>query len=89
MNVVKCKRRIPFILNTGTLLVSTSHIIVNRCITICLTTLVFMILKNRFCLIKFLIHVPLQNAAIDLCTNCGDCPPDIPQFFVYCQYLKA
>ena len=36
MNVVKWKRRTSYILNTGMLLVSISHIIVNKCLTWCL-----------------------------------------------------
>ena len=36
MNVVKCKRRTSRLLNTGMLLVSISHIIVNKFLTWCL-----------------------------------------------------
>ena len=45
-------KRIKLLLNTVMLLVSTSHLIVKRCLTCCLNTLVFMIVKIMFWIIQ-------------------------------------
>ena len=45
-------KRTELLLNTGMLLVSTSHLIVKRCLTCCLNTLVFMIVKIMFWIIQ-------------------------------------
>ena len=73
MNVIKCKR---FILNTGMLLVSTSHFIISRCITICLTTLAFMIVKNRLAIELFL-SFSTYNAVIESRSNSSGFPPGL------------